>query len=663
MSKDRGYRNAFPFMAIIYFMAAPLKGFIKFHKPVKIRKTFMPISYWPDDYATKKRTPAEAIRQIKWGQRVFITSSCGEPQCLVRHLAAQSCNFTDVEIVRVMSLETAPLTMIAEKSACQGLNVRYFYLGSAKGKTLALSKRFLTPINLSAVPRLFKSRQMPLHVALIQVSPPDDFGWMSLGVSVDVALAAAQSAELVIAQVNANMPRVLGRSFLHVNDVDVIVEYDEPIISIGKPPDTESARQIARHVARLIDDGSTLQMSLGATPQAIYLALSEKNDLGIHTQFVSDGIMRLISTGNINNYKKGYNEGKTVASGAVGSQNLYEFLHDNPGIEFYPSDYINNPSVIARHNKMVSLNVAIAIDLTGQTACDALPYNLFAGVTGVMDFVRGAQQAPHGKSILMLPSTTMDSRSSQIVPTLGDTAVVIPRGDVQYVATEYGRVNLFGKSIQERALALISIAHPDFRDELFEQAKAAGYLGPERTTFDAIHGIYPLQLEEERLYGDIAVLFRPSKPVDERMIQEHFYNLQLKDVISRFFHEKTSFVRTDVASASQTDYINNLTILAVAGEPGFEKVIAIGNYFLNDANNLAEVAFSVSSHWQGKGLSSVILRKLTEAAHNNGIQGLVAYTSPQNHNMIKLFKRLPYKIRTTFDGDMLMLLAKFDEPL
>jgi acyl-CoA hydrolase/RimJ/RimL family protein N-acetyltransferase len=623
----------------------------------------MAIPYWPDDYLAKQRTPQEAIKLIRKGQRVFITSSSGEPQCLVRELATRSRHLTDVEIVRVMSMETTPLTLIAEQSGCQSFNVRSFYLGSAKPKALAVNKRFLTPINLSAVPRLFTSRQMPIHVALIQVSPPDDFGWMSLGVAVDVALAAAKSAELVIAQVNSKMPRVLGRSFLHVNDVHIIVEHEEDIISIDGPPNMGSAQEIARHVAKLVDDGSTLQMSLGATPQAIYLALSQKSDLGIHTQFLSDGIMRLISTGNINNHKKGFNEGKTVASGAIGSQNLYEFIHDNPGIEFHPSDYVNDPSIIARHNKMVSLNVAMAMDLTGQVACDALPYNLFSGVTGVMDFVRGSQQSPGGKSILMLPSTTLDGHASRIAPTLGNTAVVVPRGDVQYVVTEYGRVNLFGKSIQERALALISIAHPDFRDELFEQAKEIGLLGPERTLFDAIHGVYPLSLEEEREYGDVKVLFRPSKPVDERLIQEHFYNLDRQDVVSRFFHEKTSFVRTDMAPVFQTDYVKDLTLLAVAGEPGFEKVIAIGNYFLDEAKDLAEVAFSVSSEWQGKGLATVILRKLAEAARENGIQGLMAYTSTQNQNMIKLFKRLPYKTRTTFESDMFVLVAKFNEPL
>lgn len=620
-------------------------------------------SYWPDDYLAKQKTAAQAMALLRRGQRVFIGSACGEPQALVRELAQQSCNYTDIEVVRLMSLETIPLTVIANQSACQTMNVRSFYLGSAKPRQLAVNRRFLTPINLSAVPKLFKTRQMPLHAALIQVSPPDDFGWMSLGVSVDVTLSAAQSADIVIAQVNPRMPRVLGRSFIHVNDVDVIVEHEEDLLTVGQAPETESAQMIARHVAKLIDDGSTLQLSLGATPQAILTALSEKNDLGIHTQFLSDGIMNLIAKGVVTNRKKGFIENKTVASGAIGSANLYEFINDNPGIEFHPSEFVNDPFAIARNHRMVALNVAMAMDLTGQVACDAMPYNLYTGVSGVMDFVRGSMASRAGKNILMLPSTTMDGKSSRIVLSLDNMAVVVPRGDVQYVVTEYGLVNLFGKSLQERALALISIAHPDFRDELFSQAKAAGLLGPERAATEALHGVYPLKLEEVREVHGQQVLFRPAKPTDERSIQEHFYSLDRKDVVSRFFHEKTSFVRTDVASVFQVDYVKDLTIVAVAGEPGYEKIIAVGSYLLDEAKNLAEVAFSVASEWQGRGLSSIIINKLSQAARENGILGLVAYTVPQNQNMIKLFNRLPYRVRTQFDGDMMVLTARFDEPL
>ena len=619
-------------------------------------------SYWPDAYVAKRRSTPQAIRQIRRGQRVFIGSSCGEPQALVRELAAQFRNFTDLEIVRVLSLESTPLTDIADDTAGQTFNIRSFYLGSAKPRALSRNKRFITPINLSAVPRLFKSRRLPIHVALIQVSEPDDFGWMSLGISVDVTISAAKSADMVIAQVNSKMPRVMGRSYIHVDDVDFFVEHDEDLLTVGSPPEFESASQIARHAAKLIEDGATVQVSLGTTPKALFLGLSEKNDLGVHTQFLTDGIMRLFAQGVINNRKKGFNEGKLVASGAIGSANLYEFLHENPAIEFHPSDYVNDPMIISRHNRMVALNVAMAMDLTGQVAADALPYNNFAGVSGIMDFVRGANQSPDGKNIILLPSTTLDGKSSRIAPLLENIPVVVPRGDVHYVVTEYGVVNLFGKSLQERAVAMISIAHPDFRDQLFYEGKKAGLLGSEKTFADSIKSVYPLKIEETRVIDGIPTLFRPARPTDERNIQEHYYGLDRQDVLRRFFHEKTAFFSKDVADVSQVDYIHNMSIVAVVGEPGFERVIAVGCYFLEPAGNMAEVAYSVDKAWREKGIAATIQEKLVETAREKGIKGVVAYTTPINRSMIELFNRLPFEVRTTYDGEVLTLTACFDEP-
>jgi len=618
--------------------------------------------YWADKYVENKRSAVEAIRLIKPGRRVFIGSSCGEPQHLVRVLSESSENFSDIEIVRLLTLETTPLTLIANKTKTHSLNIRSFYLGSAKASGLARNIRFITPINLSAIPRLFKSRLLPIHVALIQVSPPDDFGWMSLGVSVDITQAAASSADLVIAQVNPKMPRVLGRSFIHVNDVDVFVEHEEEILTVGDLPDIEAANMIAGHIARLISDGSTIQMSLGVTPKATLMALSGKNDLGIHTQYLNDSIMHLFSKGVITNRKKGYNEGKIVASSAVGTRNLYDFMHDNPAIEFHPSDYVNDPGVIARHKRMIALNVAMTMDLTGQIAADALPYNHFSGVTGMLDFIRGAAQAEDGKSIIMIPSASADGKKSRIVPLLTDTAIVVPRGDAQYIVSEYGAVNLFGKSIQERARAMISIAHPKFREELFHNAKRLGLLGEERTLKESIQGVYPIKIEETIIIDDETVMVRPAKPVDERRIQEHFYNLDKNDVASRFFHEKTRFVRDEMEGVSQIDYIKDLTVIAIVGEFGFGKVIAVGEYLLDPAKNMAEVAFSVIKEYQGKRLGRIILKKLSEAARENGILGLFAYTSPGNQGMIRLFQALPYKIRTTFEDDMIMLSCRFDEP-
>lgn len=618
------------------------------------------LSYWADNYVERTRTVDEAIALIKSGQRIFIGSSCGEPQHLVRGLSETADRFTDLEVVRLLSLESVPLTMIANKSKSHSLNIRSFYLGSVKAKELAKNMRFLTPINLSAVPGLFKSRMLPLHVALIQVCPPDDFGWMSLGVSVDVTLAAALSADLVIAQVNSRMPRVLGQGFIHVNDVDVIVEHDEELLTIEALPESEPTNIIGRHIANLVDNGSTIQISLGTSQQATLLALADKSDLGVHSQFLTNDMMHLVSRGVITNRKKGFNDGKLVASIAIGTTELYEFLNGNPSVEFHPSDYVNDPRIISRHNKMVTMNVAMAIDLTGQVAADAMPFNYYSGVSGILDFIRGAALAEGGKSILMLTSTAMGGKMSRIVPQFHDTGVVVPRGDVQYVVTEYGAVNLFGKSYQERAMALIGIAHPQFRDELFFEAKKMGLLGAERTLWESIHGIYPIKLEETLEIDGELVTIRPTKPIDERPLQEHFYNLDKQDVVSRFFRPKTSFLRTDVEGMSRTDYIKNLTIVAVVGEVGFERVVGVGEYYLEEAKNMAEVAFSISKDWQGRGLGRLLIKKLSEAARENGISGLFAYTSPENQRMMKLFMTLPYKVRTVIDGDVL-LSCKFTD--
>jgi acyl-CoA hydrolase/RimJ/RimL family protein N-acetyltransferase len=619
-------------------------------------------TYWADAYVQKACTAENALQHIRPGQRVFIGSSSGEPQHLVNELSKLSNQFTDLEIVRLLSVESGPLTRIANRSHSQQFNIRSFYLGSASPARIKKNRRFITPINLSQIPHLFKSRLMPLNAALIQASPPDDFGWMSLGVSVDINMGACESADMVICQVNPNMPRVLGRSFIHVNDVDYIVEHEEELLTIEPLPEMETANTIARHISRLIDDGSTIQTSLGVTNDSIMVCLSEKNDLGIHSQYLSDPMMRLFSMGVVTNKKKGFNNGKLVAGSAVGSAMLYEFIDDNPSIEFHPSDYINNPTIIGRHNQMVTLNTAIAIDLTGQVAADALPLNNYTGINGLLDFTRGAAMSPNGKSILMLTSTTDNGKSSRIIPHMSDFAVVVPRGDIQFVATEYGVVNLFGKTLQERAMALISIAHPDFRDDLFTQAKELDLIDVGRQFKQAIKGVYPLKYEETITIRGISINFRPAKPVDERSIQEHYYNMNRGDIISRFFHEKKSFVHPQIETTYEIDYINDLTIVATIGELGFEKIIAVGEYFRNPILNMAEIAFSVSREYQGMGIAKTLQEKLAAAAKDNGIKGLIAYTSPQNKGMIRLFNSLPYKIHSEKDDDMIILNCVFSEP-
>ena len=562
----------------------------------------------------------------------------------------------------MFSGESTSLSRIAEKSKSQNLNIRSFYLGSANSDSFKGDLRFITPINLSDIHKLIKSKLLPIQVALIQVSPPDDFGWMSMGISVDVTACAAAGADLVIAQVNKKMPRVLGRSMIHVNDIDYFVEHDENLIEIGTYPDVKTAEKIARYVSRLVDDGSTMQMSLGGTSEANIQALMEKNDLGIHTQYVTNTIMKLMAMGVVTNKKKGFNTGKIICSNAIGNQDLYDLLHYNAGVEFHPSKYVNDPRKIAKNRKMVAMNTAREIDLTGQVTADALPFNNFSGVTGILDFFRGAAMSKKGKSILMLTSTRDGDKQSRIVPMLHNKAVVVPRSEVQYVVTEYGSVNLFGKSIQERALSLITIAHPDFRDQLFEEAKELGLLGPERTLREEMHAIYPLWLEESRVIGGKTLTFRPVKLTDERAIQEHYYGLDQSDVISRFFHERKSFVSKQIESTFIIDYHKDLTIVCVDGQQGFEKILAVGEYYLDPESNLAEIAFSVDKEWQGKGLSSIVIKKLAEAAKQRGSKGVTAYAAQGNKRMVKLFNTLNYEVKTKASGDMIHLEALFTEP-
>jgi len=617
--------------------------------------------YWADHYPQKVCPAATALESIRPGQRIFIGSACGEPQELVRALSRAAARLSGLEIVRMMSQETTSLTEIANRTMDFSLSIRNIYLGTAESEIVAQKKRFITPVNMSEVPGLFKARKLPIDVALVQVSPPDDFGWMSLGISVDVTLAAATAARHVIAQINPCMPRVLGQSFIHVNDVDFIVEHEEPLIAVEPSRQADASAQIGRHIARLIEDGTTLQIGLDAASQATMQALSKKNDLGFHSQYITDDAMHLFAKGVITNRKKGYNEGKLVASAGIGSQHLYEFLDDNPAVEFRPSDYVNDPFIISRHHRMVSMNVARRVDLTGQVTCEADPQTFFAGISGILDFVRGAKRSPGGKSILMLASTTPDETSSNIVPWCQEMAVVVPRGDVQFVVTEYGAVNLAGKSLQERALAIISIAHPKFRDELFKAAKEMELIGAERTLGEAVRAVYPVKLEEVITIDGQKITIRPAKPVDERRIQGHYYALDKNDVFLRFFHGKTSFSRSEIEPMSQVDYVQDLTLIAVVGEFGFDKVIAVGEYLLIEQNNVAEVAFSVDKEYRGKALAKRLLRKLAQAARENHISGLMAITATDNKPMVNLFKTLPYKVKTVFSGGDLILTCRFDD--
>ena len=622
----------------------------------------MPDNSLSKQYQSKLRTAAESIDLIRSGQRVFIGSSCGEPQHLVNALMDNADHFSDVEIVRLLSLEGSLIALMADEYRGHKFNVRSIYQGSAQTKSLRANKRFITPMTLYAVPDLFKSKTLPLDFALIQVSPPDDHGWMSLGISVDVTLAAAQSAALVIAQVNPKMPRVPGHGFINLNDVDIIVEQEEDLLSAFDLPAYESADEIAGITANLVDDGATIQLGLAELSNSITKTLVEKNDLGVHTEVLTDDLMELLSKGVVTNRYKGLNEKKLIASGAIGSQKLYQSLHNNAALEFRPSDYVNHPAIISQNKKLVTINFARTMDLSGQVYADALPHNHFSGITGMFDFILGASMSRGGKSIIVIPARSLDGKTSRVILKTDTGSIVIPKGYVSYVVSEFGMVNLLGKNIEERAMAMISLAHPNFRDELFHDAQHAGIIDRNRTLTESLFGIYPARMEETRKFGDQQVTFRPAKAVDGRLIQEYFYSLDEKDVRARFFGIRKTFFREDMEGIFQVDYIKNLSIVAVTGEVGFEKIIGLGEYVL-EQGTVAEIAFAISKPWQHRGIATVLLEKITEAARENGFTGLIAYTHSNNAGMIKLFKKLPYKVETILESGILVLKCNFENAL
>jgi acyl-CoA hydrolase len=388
----------------------------------------------------------------------------------MKALAAQKDVLKDVELVHVLLLGDDPLS----KPEMEGhFRHNSLFVGPADRKAINEGRADYVPIFLHQIPYLFYSGQMPLDVAMLHVSPPDEHGFMSLGVEVLASKAAAETARIVIAQVNDRMPRVLGDSFIHVSRFHKLVEISEPLPQLEKTPPSDVERLIGKYIADLIEDGSTLQLGIGGIPDAVLAALSGRRDLGIHTEMLSDGVMEAIESGIVTGAKKTFHPYKVVITFALGSEKLYDFIDNNPVIEAHPTDYVNHPFNVARNDNMVAINSAIEVDITGQVCSDSIGTFIYSGFGGQVDFIRGAAHSKGGKPIIALPSTAKEGEMTRIVPFLKKGAgVVTTRGDVRQIVTEYGVANLWGKNLQERTKALINIAHPKFRPELIREAKA-----------------------------------------------------------------------------------------------------------------------------------------------------------------------------------------------
>lgn len=423
-------------------------------------------------YNDKLVTAEEAVQAIHSNDRVYLGGGAGVPQVLERAMAARWRELENVEVVHVLTF--AGGDYLAPEYA-NSFRHRALFVGSPAREAVNAGRADYVPVFLSEVPGLFRDGVLPLDVAMIQVSPPDVHGYCSYGIEVGVTKPAAENAKHIIAEINPRMPRVLGDSFIHLSRIDQVVEVDYALPEAGFSPISTEHERIGEWVAELIPDEATLQLGIGALPNAVLCKLDGKRDLGIHSELFSDGVVQMVEKGVITNAAKNLHPGKLIAGFCFGSQHLYDFVHDNAMIELHPTDYVNDPFIIAQNKKMVAINSAIEVDLTGQVSADSIGGHIYSGIGGQVDFVRGAARSKGGKAIIALPSTAKNG-SSRIVTRLKDNAgVVTSRGDIHYVVTEYGVASLYGKSLRERSNELIRIAHPDHRDELRYFAKQHGW--------------------------------------------------------------------------------------------------------------------------------------------------------------------------------------------
>ncbi|HTR23917.1 MAG TPA: acetyl-CoA hydrolase/transferase C-terminal domain-containing protein [Terriglobales bacterium] len=429
---------------------------------------------WQAEYAKKIRTADEALRCVTSGMRVYIQPGCAEPELLVEALMKRGPHVEDVEIVHMLTMGTAPY--VAPEMAGHFRHNAMFIGGNVRD-AINDGRADYTPIYLSEIEELFVSGAMPLDVALVQVSPPDAHGYCSLGVGIDTTLTAIKQARFVVAHVNDEMPRTYGDSFVHVNELNVIVEGSRPLCAMKKPQITDLHVAIARNVASLIEDGSVLQTGIGGIPDAVLPMLTDRKDLAVHSELVSDGVIPLIESGIITGERKNFKPRKIIVGFILGTKRIFDFVDNNPIFEFHPTAYVNDPALIARNDRMVAINSALEVDLTGQVCSDSIGNQFYSGIGGQVDFLRGASRSKGGKPIIAISSTAKNGTISRIVPMLSPGAgVVTSRGLVRYVVTEFGVAYLHGKSIRERAKALIEIAHPKFREELYAYCEHTKWL-------------------------------------------------------------------------------------------------------------------------------------------------------------------------------------------
>jgi acyl-CoA hydrolase/RimJ/RimL family protein N-acetyltransferase len=608
-------------------------------------------------YADKIATAEAAVRTIPAGRRILIGSGAAEPNVLVDAMVRFGVDLADNEVVHLMTLGAAPYVAPGNE---QRFRHTAFFIGENVRRAVQEGRADFMPVFLSEIPRLIESRRVRIDVALIQVSPPDAHGYCSLGVSVDIVRAAVDSAALVIAEVNPRMPRTLGDSFVHVSRIAHLVPVDYDLPERVPEPLDDTDRAIGEHVAALVPDGATLQLGIGRIPDAVLAALGKHKDLGVHTEMFFFRVMELTEKGVITGRRKTILPGKIVTSFVMGSRALYAWVADNPAVEMRGSGYTNDPTVIARNDRMIAINSALAVDLTGQVSADTLLGRFFSGIGGQVDFIRGAARSRGGKPIIALRSTAKDGAVSRISPAVEEGAgIVTSRGDVHWVVTEHGAADLWGKSIRERALALVEIAHPDHRGALLAAAKNRRYVFADQALPPARSP--GVQAREERLPGGETVLVRPVRLSDEPALQDLFYMLSDESIYRRFMAHKRTHPHEEMQGLCALDYTSSMALVACAGEDNGE-IVGMARYDVEPSTSMADIGFVVTDAWQGKGVGALLLRRMREIAQASGLAGFTASVLVENKPMLRLFQKSGMDLRLELEGHAYRIDARFGPP-
>jgi acyl-CoA hydrolase/GNAT superfamily N-acetyltransferase len=573
-------------------------------------------------------------RLLRPGSRVFIGGGAAVPQALVASMLRHAGRFVDLEIVHIHGLGPTPWI---EPRHEQVIRTNSFFLTPALREAVERGQADYTPCAMSEVPALFQTGCMPLDVALVQVTPPDESGHCSLGVSVDVTRAAVKSARLVIAQVNPKMPRTGGDSLIAVREIDYFLTHAAPLPEMEAAEIDERQERIGRYAAQLIDDGATLQVGLGNTPEAVVRALTKHRQLGIHSGMFNDALMALVRCGAVDNSRKSYKPGKIIASHVLGSRKLYRFADGHPDLELHPSDWVNDPHRIARNDRMVAINGAREIDLTGQVVRDSSGHRFYGGIGALQDFIRGAGRSRDGRPIIVLTSMTDDGKASRIVTGLQPgTGVCTGRGDVHHVVTEYGIASIYGNSIRERVARLVEIAHPDHRESLLEGARTRGWLPKFFTMPGGARG----EVESEWItFSSGRFRLRPLHPSDMRALQSFFYSHDEETVRLRYGYHRDRMTGESAYKLAAVDQTKDHALGLFAEHGGREELRAVGRFYLDPSGTAAEVAFVVHESTRRVGMAGFLLGELAQVAKKRAITGFWASVLAENHGMAALFTR------------------------